>query len=93
MFSSVMRENNLIFKDEASQQMFETHLAEFERRIEDKIVLDIDVTDEMFEQISDKSIYIAEELLKEYENTSGLNIRAELFLLATHIMMMEEKNE
>lgn len=93
MFTKMMRDNNLIFKDNTSKKMFEAHLAEFERRIKNKIILDIEVTDKMFEQISDKNIDIAEELLQEYENTSGLNIKAEIFLLATHIMMMEEKNE
>ncbi len=79
-----------VFKDEISSDMFNAHLKELKKRIENNEFLNVELDDELLDQIDDKHIVIASNLLKELNANDNINKKVEIFLLATHLMKMEE---
>lgn len=93
MFSKIFKESNLRFKNELNENMFNSHVEELKKRILNREHLQIEINQQMYDQIEQHNISLAEQLLSEFTNTKLVNWQGEVFLLATHIMMMEEDDE
>lgn len=90
---SVFEEKGLNFKDEVAKEVFENHINELKVRIANDEYLDTPLDDSMLDQVAQNIKEISDDILIELGASKNINSKLESFLLATHIMMMKEKDE
>ncbi|MGL4589469.1 MAG: hypothetical protein ACRCUP_04465 [Mycoplasmatales bacterium] len=88
-----LKSNNLSYRDQNAQIIFENHLHELRLRVENGETLEIELESEMLDSIKPETMKLANKLVEALGIRLEKNKETEIFLIATHLVMMEENNE